>query len=59
MMQIIEQTHDEKVAMYMKSCNKKQLAEMLARCNEILDTMPIKTFHIGNGYISPLTTAQA
>ena len=37
MMQIIEQTHDERVAMYMKSCTKKELAEMLANCNEILD----------------------
>jgi len=56
MMQVIEQTHDEKVAMYVKSCTKKQLAEMLARCNEILDTIPIKTFTIETGYISPVTT---
>ena len=40
MMQIIEQTHDEKVAMYMKSCTKKQLAEMLTNCNEILSPYP-------------------
>ena len=29
MVQIIKQTHEEKVAMYMK-CEKKELAEMLA-----------------------------
>lgn len=40
MMQIIEQTHDETVAMYMQSCSKAQLAEMLANCNEILGSRP-------------------
>ncbi len=59
MMQIIEQTHDEKVAMYMKSCTKKQLAEMLASCNEVLDTMPTKIFHTEVGYVSPTLTAQS
>ena len=59
MMQIIEQTHDEKVSMYMKSCTKKQLAEMLASCNEVLDTMPTKTFYTEDGYISLTTTAQS
>ena len=29
MVQVVKQTHEEKVAMYMK-CKKKQLAEMLA-----------------------------
>ena len=47
MMQIIEQTHDETVAMYMKSCSKKELAEMLANCNEILSARPVE-FVIGN-----------
>ena len=37
MMQIIEQTHDERVAMYMKSCTKLQIAEMLTSCNELFD----------------------
>ena len=36
MMQVIEQTHDEKMKMYMK-CTKKNLAEMLIECNRILD----------------------
>jgi len=62
-MQIIQQTHDEKVAMYMKGCTKKQLAEMLANCNEVLDTMPPKIFHsvgrLESGYISQTTTAQS
>ena len=39
MMQIIEQTHDEKVAMYMK-LKKAKLIEMLIHCNEILDSKP-------------------
>lgn len=36
MVQIIPQTKEEKIAMYMK-CTKKQLAEMLWACNVILD----------------------
>ena len=36
MMQVIEQTHDEKIAMYMKS-TKAELAEMLVGCNEALE----------------------
>jgi hypothetical protein len=40
MMQVIEQTHDETVAMYMKSCTKKEIAEMLANCNELLKSHP-------------------
>lgn len=38
MMQLIEQTHEEKVAMYMK-CTKKQLIEMLIECNKHLDRL--------------------
>ncbi len=61
MMQIIEQTHDEKVVMYMKGCTKKQLAEMLANCNEILSNMSPTIYQglsqkcpvcIGMGYVS-------
>lgn len=36
MMQVIEQTHDEKMKMYMK-CSKKKIIEMLIECNRILD----------------------
>ena len=36
MMQIIEQSKEEKMAMYMK-LPKKKLAEMLINCNEVLD----------------------
>ena len=39
MMQIVEQTHDETVAMYMKGCTKNELAEMLTNCNAVLRTM--------------------
>ena len=35
MIQVIEQTHDEKMKMYMK-CTKQKLAEMLIECNRIL-----------------------
>ena len=41
-MQIIEQTHDENVAMYMKSCTKLELAKMLTSCNEIFTNDPVK-----------------
>lgn len=34
-MQIVEQTYEEKLAMYMK-CTKKELAQMLIQCNEII-----------------------
>lgn len=37
-MQVVPQTHEEKVAMYMK-CTKKQLVEMVIECNRILDTI--------------------
>ena len=35
-MQVIEQTDEEKLTMYMK-CTKKKLAEMLIQCNKIID----------------------
>ena len=35
MMRIIEQTHKEKLAMYMK-CSKKELSQMLIECNRLL-----------------------
>lgn len=41
MMQVVQQTKKEKIAMYMK-CSKKELAEMLWACNVIIDQMPPK-----------------
>lgn len=38
MLQIIEQSHEEKVAMYMK-CSKIKLVEMLIECNKHLDAL--------------------
>ncbi len=38
MMQVIEQTRDERIAMYMK-LRKAKLAEMLLNCNEALDSL--------------------
>jgi len=35
-MQILKQSHEEKMAMFMK-CTKKKLAEMLITCNDLLD----------------------
>lgn len=35
MIQVIEQTHEEKLAMYMK-LPKKQVVEMLIECNRII-----------------------
>lgn len=46
-MQIVEQTRDEKIAMYMRTCTKKQLVEMLVNCNEILNAMPVTYHHYG------------
>ena len=39
MMQIIEQTDEEKLAMYMK-CKKVELAKMLIECNRIIALRP-------------------
>ena len=44
MIQIIEQSHEEKVEMYMK-CTKKELTEMLIESNRQLDTA-IKNWNI-------------
>ena len=50
-MQVIEQTDDEKLKMYMK-CTKKELAEMLIQCNKILDNQLGTTIYIDdNGAI--------
>jgi len=38
MVQVIEQTREEKIAMYMK-LSKKELAEMLVNCNVLLESM--------------------
>lgn len=35
MMHVVEQTRDEKIAMYMK-CRKRELAEMLTNANETI-----------------------
>lgn len=35
MMQIVEQTREEKILMYLK-CSKRELAEMLINCNDII-----------------------
>lgn len=42
MLQIVEQTKEEKMAMYMK-LTKKQIAEMLINCNDIVTALtPVK-----------------
>ena len=38
MMQIVKQTHEEKMAMYMK-LPKKELAKMQIECNRLLDNI--------------------
>ena len=38
MLQVIEQTREEKIKMYMK-IPKKALIEMLINCNEIIDEL--------------------
>jgi hypothetical protein len=41
MMQKVEQTRDEKIAMYMKR-SKRELAELLVNCNDVLDLLVTK-----------------
>ena len=48
MMQILPQTRDEKIAMYMRQ-TKRELAEMLVTANEHLDRVPSPT-----GWLPPL-----
>ena len=49
-MQVVQQTHEEKMAMYMKM-PKKKLAEMLINCNNII--ADIKPMSYLNGWICP------
>ena len=41
MIQIVEQTHEQKMSMYMK-LSKKKLAEMLIQCNTLLESKPLE-----------------
>lgn len=43
MLQVIQQSKEEKVKMYMK-LSKKKLVEMLIECNRIIDAMPKFTY---------------
>lgn len=52
MMQIVEQTHEEKVKMYMK-CSKKELIAMLIECNRIISSRPL-TFSVSSDAINPI-----
>ena len=53
-MQVVEQTHDEKVAMYMK-CTKKQLIEMLIECHRLLDINGNRVYQNEEGYYTTTT----
>lgn len=59
MMQVIEQTHEQKMKMYMK-CTKQKLAEMLIECNRILDAQlqvkNISSNSLISGSVSSSTT---
>ncbi len=65
MYQVVQQTREEKIKMYMK-CSKKELAEMLVECNRLLDLLALpKVMHTevegvwtANGYNSCVTTTQ-
>jgi hypothetical protein len=49
MLQIVDQTKEEKMAMYMK-LPKKQIAEMLINCNNIITTLTqVKNCFIPDG----------
>lgn len=57
MMQIIEQTHKQKMKMYMK-CTKKKLAEMLIECNRILDgQMQVKNISSNSQAVSGIVSS--
>ncbi len=45
MLQVIEQTKEEKMAMYMKQ-PKNKLAEMLIQCNEIIQSRPLEIYSL-------------
>jgi len=53
MVQIIEQTHKQKVKMYMK-LPKRKIVEMLINCNNILNSRPIGIYHGPDPLIDPL-----
>ena len=56
MIQIIEQTDEEKMAMYMK-CTKKELIEMLIQANKHLDSFrPQTDFICDLGYCPDTST---
>lgn len=50
-MQVIEQTHEEKVKMYMKA-KKIQLVEMLIECNRILEAQNQAGEYLAQPYVS-------
>ena len=54
MMHIVEQTHAEKTAMFMK-CSKKELVEMLIQCNIHLELMSGDLNKIGVYSVNELT----
>jgi len=56
-MQVVKQTHDEIVDMYMK-CTKKQLAEMLIECNRLLDINVNRVSKNEECYYSTTTTGR-
>jgi hypothetical protein len=46
MYQVVKQTHEEKVEMYMK-LGKKELVDMLIECNRMLEVVLPTTYDIG------------
>ena len=48
MMQVIEQTHEEKMKMYMK-LPKKEIIAMLIQCNKILDSR----YGVNENFVQP------
>lgn len=53
MMQIIDQTDEQKMSMYMK-LSKKEIIEMLIACNKILDARPVKYYYNGINQEPPI-----
>ena len=53
MIQVIEQTHEQKMAMYMKM-PKKKIAEMLIQCNLIIDAQS----RAGEYFVQPVVSGQ-
>ena len=56
MIQVIDQTYEEKLKMYMENCTKEELAKMLIDANRVIDCMrPALTWTLTNATFTTVT----